>query len=233
MSYFFQVNQSKMAQFGLLEIYEFSRSKHIYWMVINFWRGFLYVLIWQCNDCSFTVVNMIQENFNILSLTNHNVKRIIVIIQRLIGSTLDDDGLMRIELPFIKFSAGSFNQFHFGQVIKTELWEVMNDDAENVGDKSLVKEWFGLIFLEFKWEIKYFVDQWSLNGLIFPVNLSVKSFFLMEVNKFADDTFCFIINKVQRHDITAMVKIVNDLRLFGRNFRFVFNIAGWIDCLGP
>lgn len=118
-------------------------------MIMNFRRRFLYVLIWQCNDCTFTVVNMIQENFNIFSLTNHNVKGIVVISQWLIGGTLDDNGLMRIELPFIKFSASSFNQFHFGQVIKTELGKVMNDNTKNVGDKSLVKQWFELIFLEF------------------------------------------------------------------------------------
>jgi hypothetical protein len=44
---------------------------------------------------------MIQENFNILTLANHNVETIVVIFQSIIDSAFDNDLLMMIKLPAI------------------------------------------------------------------------------------------------------------------------------------
>ena len=145
---FFQMTQSKMVEFGLFKFDEFPRSKLVYRLIYNFRCGYLFIVPWQSNERSFTVGNVIQENLNIFSLTNHNVKTIIVITQWIIRCALHDDRLMRIDLPFVQFCASTFNGFHIGQVEKTEFSGIMDDDSENVWNEGLVKKWFWLIFLE-------------------------------------------------------------------------------------
>ena len=47
MSDFFQMNQSKMTEFRLFKINEFPRSKHVYWVILNFRCGSFFVVSWQ------------------------------------------------------------------------------------------------------------------------------------------------------------------------------------------
>ena len=118
------------------------------WVIFEFRCAFLFIIPLACNYCALAVAKMIQENFNIFSLTDYDVEAIIVICQCFINGTLDDEGLIWIQLPTLKSCTSPFNGLHFGQVEKTELSGIMNDNSENVWNKGFVKQRLGLVFLE-------------------------------------------------------------------------------------
>jgi hypothetical protein len=54
----------------------------------------------------------------------------------------------------------------------------------------------------------------------------------MDVNDFADGALFLIVDKIQREYGAAMIQLVNNLRLFGRNLGFGGNLRR-TECLWP